>query len=75
MKNFFYMIWLLSLFGCSTKFTNNNPTGKNFPSVIGQSLDKIKYSIPEDFLGDKVLFLIGFVLLNKVNYTENVDIQ
>ena len=52
---------VLSLFGCSTKFTNNNPTGKIFPSVEGQLLDKIKYSIPEDFLGDKVLFLIGFV--------------
>ena len=55
------IISLLSIFGCSTKFTNINPTGKNFPSVKGQSLDNIKYSIPEDFSGDKVLFLIGFV--------------
>ena len=63
--NLYYKLILimsfLSLFGCSTIFTNNNPTGKIFPSVEGQSLDKIKYSIPEDFLGDKVLFLIGFV--------------
>ena len=32
-----------------------------FPSVKGQSLEKKYYNIPEDFVGDKVLFLIGFV--------------
>ena len=47
--------------GCSKRFVNRFPIGENFPSVKGQSLDKKIYNIPEDFKGEKVLFLIGYV--------------
>ena len=52
---------LFNFFGCAKKFVNKTPIGQKFPSVQGQSLDKKKYNIPEDFFGEKVLFLIGFV--------------
>lgn len=50
-----------NLFGCTKSFPNKNPVGEKFPSVRGQSLEKKNYNIPGDFVGDKVLFLIGFV--------------
>lgn len=51
----------LNFTSCSKKFINKNPTGKIFPSVKGQSLNKKIFNIPEDFYGEKILFLIGFV--------------
>ena len=50
-----------NLFGCFKTFANKIPIGEKFPTIKGQSLDKNIYNIPEDFRGDKVLFLIGFV--------------
>ena len=46
-------------------FPKKYPIGEQFPSVRGQSREKIKYSIPEDFVGKNVLFLIGFVQNSK----------
>jgi len=57
----FIIMALFNCFGCTKKFVNKTPIGQKFPSVKGQSLDKIIYNIPEDFQGEKVLFLIGFV--------------
>ena len=57
----FIIMALFNFFGCAKKFVNKTPIGQKFPSVQGQSLDKKKYNIPEDFFGEKVLFLIGFV--------------
>ena len=56
-----FIMTAFNLFGCTKSFTNKNPVGEKFPSVKGQSLEKENYNIPEDFVGDKVLFLIGFV--------------
>ena len=64
MRLFHILIIILTtfnLFGCLKTFANKNPIGEKFPSVKGQSLDKNIYKIPEDFFGEKVLFLIGFV--------------
>ena len=57
------VIFMVSVYsiGCSKKFVNRFPIGENFPSVKGQSLEKKIYNIPEDFKGEKVLFLIGYV--------------
>ena len=60
-KLFMISIVLFNLFGCTKKFDNKSPIGQKFPSVKGQALDKKNYRIPEDFYGEKILFLIGFV--------------
>lgn len=51
----------LNFFGCSKSFVNKIPIGEKFPSVEGETLDKKKYNIPEDFRGEKLLLLIGYV--------------
>ena len=56
-----FILTIFNLFGCVKKFANKNPIGEQFPSVKGQSLNKNFYNIPEDFFGEKVLFLIGFL--------------
>ena len=56
-----FIMTAFNLFGCTKSFSNKNPVGEQFPSVKGHSLEKKNYNIPEDFVGDKVLFLIGFV--------------
>lgn len=51
----------LSLAACSTTYPNKNPAGEMFPSVTGTSLEGEQRQIPEDFAGEPVLFLIGYV--------------
>lgn len=56
-------IFLLSLFiisGCSTTYSNKQVKGENFPSVIGTSLEQESVSIPEDFVSDFSLLLVGY---------------
>jgi len=50
----------LSVVGCSTTYINRNPVGEIFPTVNGESLEKIDIEIPQYFNGSKVILLLGY---------------
>lgn len=56
-----YILIFISLFllGCSS-FPNQKLVGKDFPSVVGSSLEGKDYQFPDDFKGEATLFLIGY---------------
>ena len=60
MRVFFLALLVLIVTGCSNTYSNQQITGKTFPSVIGQNLEKNKVSIPDDFKGDFTLLLVGY---------------
>ncbi|MBT8449147.1 MAG: hypothetical protein KJO69_05630, partial [Gammaproteobacteria bacterium] len=51
----------LFLFACATQHPNQDPTGKMFPSVEGSSLEQETIKMPEKFLGEPTLLLLGYV--------------
>lgn len=46
--------------GCSTTYTNRNPIGEIFPTVSGESLDKVEIEMPKYFNGSKTILLLGY---------------
>ncbi|WP_076419405.1 hypothetical protein [Colwellia sp. UCD-KL20] len=60
MRVFFLALLVLIVTGCSSTYSNQQITGKTFPSVTGQNLEKKQVSIPEDFKGDFTLLLVGY---------------
>jgi len=50
----------LSVVGCSTTYINRNPVGEIFPTVNGESLEKIDIEMPQYFNGSKVILLLGY---------------
>lgn len=55
-------IWLLvSLPSWWASTPRRDPMGETFPSVVGTSLDGREYRFPEDFRGEPLLLLIGYV--------------
>lgn len=48
------------LSACTSQYPNQQVTGKQFPSIIGESLEKNMVTIPSDFKADKTLILIGY---------------
>ncbi|WP_111980146.1 hypothetical protein [Algibacillus agarilyticus] len=56
------LLFVVSLFvsGCSSTYVNQDVTGKLFPAVNGESLEKKAVSIPDDFNHDFTLLLIGY---------------
>ena len=53
-----FMVLMLS--ACSAQYPNQQITGKQFPTISGQSLDEKSVTIPSDFKADKTLLLIGY---------------
>lgn len=51
---------LLLLSACTTQYPNQQLTGKQFPSISGESLEQSMVTIPSDFKADKTLLLIGY---------------
>lgn len=60
MRVFFLALLVLIVTGCSSTYSNQQITGKTFPSVTGQNLEKKQVRIPEDFNGDFTLLLVGY---------------
>lgn len=60
MRIIFLSLFLLLSIACSSTYPNQNITGKVFPSVVGESLEKNTLNIPGDFTGDHTLLLIGY---------------
>jgi len=50
----------LSFFGCATTYTNRDPVGEMFPTVSGETLEKIEVEMPKYFNGSKTILLIGY---------------
>jgi len=50
----------MSGLGCGSKYTQRDPSGERFPSVVGTSLQGTEYRIPEAFAGEPVLLLVGY---------------
>jgi hypothetical protein len=46
--------------GCSSPQPNRNPTGEVFPTVLGQSLEKVPMPLPETLAGQPAVLLIGY---------------
>ncbi len=51
---------LLLTNGCSSTIANRNPTGERFPSVRGQSLERVATELPESLAGSPAVLLIGY---------------
>lgn len=47
--------------GCANQYPNSDPTGQMFPSVSGKTLSDQTTKIPDDFLGQPALLLLGYV--------------
>ena len=60
MRNYCIYLLVILLTACSSHFANQSQSGQVFPSVSGESLEKTKVSIPEDFKGKNTLLLIGY---------------
>lgn len=56
----FISFCVLLMTGCSSQYPNKNVIGQQFPSVVGQSLEKEKVSIPDDFQEEFTLLLVGY---------------
>jgi len=50
----------LLLSACTTQYPNQQLTGKQFPSISGESLEQNMVAIPSDFKADRTLLLIGY---------------
>lgn len=63
MKILFFAAIFLSfiLSGCSSAIPNRDVTGETFPGVKGKSLAGKEFSIPEDFKGEMVIIVLGYV--------------
>jgi hypothetical protein len=57
-----YLIIILSLLlsACSSSYPNQAITGLVFPSVSGQTLEKVPMTLPDDLKGQVTLLLIGY---------------
>ena len=65
-RDCYLLITLLSIsvffnLACSETFTNQDPTGKTFPTLKGKSLDKKRWNLPKDFEGRFVVLLAGYI--------------
>ncbi|TVQ64260.1 MAG: hypothetical protein EA379_02145 [Phycisphaerales bacterium] len=54
------MLGVVFVSGCSSSVPNRDPSGEPFPSVRGEGLDGVKWTIPDDFAGEHVLLLVGY---------------
>ena len=53
-------VFMTLIAACSTNHPNQDITGKNFPSISGQTLEKNTMNMPGDFEEDFTLLLIGY---------------
>ncbi|KPZ53648.1 hypothetical protein [Pseudoalteromonas sp. P1-25] len=53
-------LMVLMLSACSAQYPNQQITGKQFPTISGQSLEQKSVTIPSDFKADKTLLLLGY---------------
>jgi hypothetical protein len=51
---------VLALNGCSTTYPNRDPVGEAFPSVEGESLEKVGTELPESLAGRPAVLLVGY---------------
>jgi hypothetical protein len=51
---------LAGLNGCSSSIANRDPVGEAFPSVTGESLEKVETRLPESLAGKPAVLLIGY---------------
>jgi len=55
-----FLVLAIFLTGCSTTYPNKNPVDQTFPSVTGNTLSDMEVNMPQEFLGQKTLLLIGY---------------
>lgn len=53
-------VFMTLIAACSTNHPNKDITGKKFPSISGQTLEKNSMNMPADFEEDFTLLLIGY---------------
>ncbi len=51
----------LMISGCASVLPNKNPTGTQFPKVLGTALTKETKQLPASFAGQHTILLIGYV--------------
>ena len=52
---------MMSLVACKEVIRNRQPLGEAFPSVHGTSLDEKKWQLPQDWAGQPVIVLTGYL--------------
>jgi len=55
-----FLLLVIFLTGCSSTYPNKNPVDQIFPSVTGNTLSDMEVNMPQEFLGQKTLLLIGY---------------
>lgn len=50
----------VGLSGCSSPIPNRDPLGEAFPSVVGESLEKVETRLPESLAGKPAVLLVGY---------------
>ena len=60
MPTYFLTLLLVLISGCSTTYSNQDVTGKAFPLVTGETLEKNLVKIPNDFNKPFTLLLVGY---------------
>jgi hypothetical protein len=59
-RSLFITFLLTLLAACSAQYPNQQITGKQFPTISGESLAQQQVTIPSDFTAEKTLLLIGY---------------
>lgn len=61
MKPIFSLLLALILCGCATQYPNQNPVNQVFPTVSGQSLEKVTMTLPNELPQEPVILILGYV--------------
>jgi hypothetical protein len=51
---------LFGVAGCASKVPNRSPLGEPLPVVVGESLDGVKVTLPDDLRGKPAILLLGY---------------
>lgn len=60
MRIYLLTLCIILLSGCSTTYSNQQVTGKSFPRITGETLEKNLVKIPGDFNQAFTLLLLGY---------------
>lgn len=61
MKLISILLLSFALGGCATQYPNQNPINQIFPTVSGQSLEKVSMTLPGELPQEPVILILGYV--------------
>ena len=61
MRHLLHALFLFALTACSSTVANREPLGERFPTVAGESLERVSVTLPDDLAGAPAVLLVGYV--------------